>query len=134
MTVATEFALAGVREDSRLRILLVEDDPNDAELVQACLAEAARSGAEIVHAASLDGALRALEGPPFHITVTHEGDGLMAQATGQRKFPIFAESPTKFFSDEPGVTATFVLGDKGPASEVVVKVNGREIHARRVSQ
>lgn len=44
-----------------LRILLVEDDPNDAELVHACLAEAARSGAEIVHAASLAEGLRVLE-------------------------------------------------------------------------
>ena len=69
MTVATELPLSGLREESRLRILLVEDDPNDAELVQACLAEAARSGAEIVHAASLDAGLRALEGQDFHITV-----------------------------------------------------------------
>jgi DNA-binding NtrC family response regulator len=52
-----------------LRILLVEDDPNDAELVQACLAEAARSGAEIVHAASLAEGLRALEAETFHVTV-----------------------------------------------------------------
>jgi DNA-binding NtrC family response regulator len=52
-----------------MRILLVEDDPNDAELVQACLDEAARSGAEIVHAASLAEGLRALEAESFDVTV-----------------------------------------------------------------
>jgi DNA-binding NtrC family response regulator len=51
-----------------LRILLVEDDPNDAELAQACLAEA-RSGAEIVHVASLAEALRALDTRPADIAV-----------------------------------------------------------------
>jgi DNA-binding NtrC family response regulator len=52
-----------------LRILLVEDDPNDAELVQACLADAARSGAEIVHAASLAEGLRALQTQTIDVTV-----------------------------------------------------------------
>jgi DNA-binding NarL/FixJ family response regulator len=52
-----------------LRILLVEDDPNDAELVQACLAEAATSGAQIVHAASLAAGLQALETGHFDVTV-----------------------------------------------------------------
>jgi DNA-binding NtrC family response regulator len=51
------------------RILLVEDDPNDAELVKACLAEAARTGAEIVHAASLAEGLRALKTQAFDLTV-----------------------------------------------------------------
>lgn len=52
-----------------LRILLVEDDPNDAELVQACLGEASASGAEVVHAASLAAGLRALEAGSIDIVV-----------------------------------------------------------------
>ena len=35
--------------------------------------------------------------PRFDLVVTLEGDQLMTQATGQDKFPIFAESETKFF-------------------------------------
>jgi hypothetical protein len=35
--------------------------------------------------------------PGFDLVVTLEGDQLMTQATGQEKFPIFAESETKFF-------------------------------------
>ncbi len=51
------------------RILLVEDDPNDAELVQACLDEASADGAEIVHAASLAAGLRALQVGAMDIVV-----------------------------------------------------------------
>jgi diguanylate cyclase (GGDEF)-like protein/PAS domain S-box-containing protein len=64
-----ELAFGRAREESRLRLLLIEDDPNDAELVQACLAEAALSGAEIVHVATLAEGLRALELQAFHVTV-----------------------------------------------------------------
>ncbi|HEX6265629.1 MAG TPA: EAL domain-containing protein [Burkholderiales bacterium] len=58
-----------MRQDARLRILLVEDDPNDAELVQACLAEAVLGGAQLVHAASLAQGLGLLESETIHITV-----------------------------------------------------------------
>ncbi len=51
------------------RILLVEDDPNDAELVLACLDEASANGAEIVHASSLAAGLRALQGNAMDIVV-----------------------------------------------------------------
>jgi diguanylate cyclase (GGDEF)-like protein/PAS domain S-box-containing protein len=64
-----EHALGRGHEEPRLRVLLIEDDPNDAELVQACLAEAARAGAEIVHAATLAEGLRALQSQDFHVTV-----------------------------------------------------------------
>ncbi len=69
MTAATDLAFGRMRQDARLRILLVEDDPNDAELVQACLAEAVRGGAELLHAASLAEALRVLQTEDVHITV-----------------------------------------------------------------
>ncbi|OGA68934.1 MAG: hypothetical protein A3G81_16290 [Betaproteobacteria bacterium RIFCSPLOWO2_12_FULL_65_14] len=51
------------------RILLVEDDPNDAELVRACLGEASASGAEIVHATSLAAGLRALQSGGIDLVV-----------------------------------------------------------------
>jgi CheY-like chemotaxis protein len=69
VTAATELAFGRMRQDARLRILLVEDDANDAELVQACLAEAVRAGAELLRAASLAEALRVLETQAVHITV-----------------------------------------------------------------
>ena len=57
------------RKPALLRLLLVEDDPNDAELVQACLAEARRAGAEIVHVATLADGLRALRSQTFDVAV-----------------------------------------------------------------
>ncbi|HEX6317338.1 MAG TPA: PAS domain S-box protein, partial [Burkholderiales bacterium] len=69
MTAASDLAFGRMRQDARLRILLVEDDPNDAELVRACLAEALRGGAELVHATSLAQGLAVLESQTVHITV-----------------------------------------------------------------
>ena len=69
MTAASDLGFGRMRQDGRLRILLVEDDPNDAELVQACLSEAVRAGAELVHVASLAQGLRVLEREDIHITV-----------------------------------------------------------------
>lgn len=55
--------------EAAIRILIVEDDANDAELARACLDEATRAGAEIVHAASLADGLRALEAAEVHLTL-----------------------------------------------------------------
>ena len=52
-----------------LRILLVEDDPNDAELVRACLDETSPDGVTIVQAASLAAGLRALQAAAIDIVV-----------------------------------------------------------------
>jgi DNA-binding NarL/FixJ family response regulator len=52
-----------------LRILVVEDDANDAELVQACLAEAQRGGACILRAGCLAEALRSLEEQAIHLVL-----------------------------------------------------------------
>ncbi len=69
MTAASDLGFGRMRQDARLRILLVEDDPNDAELVHACLAEAVRGGAAVVHVASLAQGLEVLESQTVHITV-----------------------------------------------------------------
>ena len=69
MTAATEHAFGRMRQDEALRVLLVEDDANDAELVQACLAEAVRGGAHLVHAATLAQALQILGAQAIHIVV-----------------------------------------------------------------
>ena len=58
-----------VQEAVRLRILLVEDDPGDAELVQACLEEAERGGAQILRATNLAEGLRTLDEHDIHLTV-----------------------------------------------------------------
>jgi len=52
-----------------LRVLLVEDDANDAELMRAYLAEAAGDGAEVLHVRSLGEGLRLLQSQDVHLTL-----------------------------------------------------------------
>jgi DNA-binding response OmpR family regulator len=52
-----------------LRILLVEDDADDAALMHAYLAEAAGDGAEVLHVRSLGEALRALRAQAVQLTL-----------------------------------------------------------------
>jgi len=52
-----------------LRVLMVEDDANDAELLHAYLAEAAGDGAEVLHVRSLSEALRLVLSREVHLTL-----------------------------------------------------------------
>jgi diguanylate cyclase (GGDEF)-like protein/PAS domain S-box-containing protein len=52
-----------------LRILMVEDDANDAELLHAYLAEAVRDGAEVLHARTLADGLRLLQSHEVQLTL-----------------------------------------------------------------
>lgn len=63
------YALEALRTEKPLRILLVEDDPNDAELVHAFLEGAADEGAEIMRAHTLAEGLRALKEGEVHLTL-----------------------------------------------------------------
>ncbi|HEU4645775.1 MAG TPA: response regulator, partial [Burkholderiales bacterium] len=54
---------------SPLRILMVEDDPNDAELIQAYLADARHAGAEVLHARTLSEGLALMQSHEVHLTL-----------------------------------------------------------------
>ena len=51
--------------------------------------------------------------PGFDLTITLEGSQLMAQATGQPKFPLFAESETNFFLKVVDAQVEFGKDEKG---------------------
>ena len=51
--------------------------------------------------------------PNFDIVMTLEDGQLMTQATGQSKFPMFAESETKFFLKVVDAEVEFFKNDKG---------------------
>lgn len=70
--------------------------------------------------------------PTFSITVTREGDGLMTQATGQPKVPIFAESETKFFLRVVDAQLTFVKGPDGKVTHLILHQGGREVQGKKV--
>ncbi len=63
--------------------------------------------------------------PGFDLQITVEGGQLMAQATGQGKFPLSAESPTKFFFEAAGIVITFVREASGALSHMEFEQGGR---------
>jgi CubicO group peptidase (beta-lactamase class C family) len=61
--------------------------------------------------------------PNFVITITREGDQFFAQATGQGKFELFAETEANFFLTEIDAQITFVKDDKGQVTHLVLHQN-----------
>jgi len=65
--------------------------------------------------------------PQFVLTVTVEDGRLMVQATGQEKFPVFAESNTKFFYKVVDARITFVPEQDGKVLKLILHQAGHDI-------
>jgi hypothetical protein len=65
--------------------------------------------------------------PGFAITMTVEGGQLMTQATGQPKFPMFAESETNFFLKVVEAEVEFFKDEKGEVTYLVLHQGGRDM-------
>ena len=65
--------------------------------------------------------------PGFVLVVTLENGQLMTQATGQPKFPIFAESETKFFLKVVDAQIEFFKNEKGEVTHLVLHQGGQDI-------
>ena len=70
--------------------------------------------------------------PTFSIKVSQEANRLFAQATGQEKFEIHAQSPTEFYFKVVDAQVTFTKDDKGEVSGLVLHQGGRDIPGKRV--
>jgi CubicO group peptidase (beta-lactamase class C family) len=70
-------------------------------------------------------------GPGFELVITQEGDQLFSQATGQDKFPLFAESETKFFLKVVDAEIEFFKDDKGAVTHLVLHQGPTEMKAPR---
>lgn len=70
--------------------------------------------------------------PEFHITITREGSQLYAQATGQSRYPAFAESETSFFLRIVEAVITFTRGADGKATMLTLHQGGASTPAPRV--
>ena len=68
--------------------------------------------------------------PNVDIVMTLEGAQLMTQATGQPKFPLFAESPTKFFLKVVDAQVEF-FKENGKVTYLVLHQNGQDAKATR---
>jgi uncharacterized protein YneR len=71
--------------------------------------------------------------PSFKIAITVEGNQLMAQATGQSKLPVFAESETKFFYKVVDAQIEFLKDAKGVVISLVLYQNNQQMPAPRIS-
>jgi CubicO group peptidase (beta-lactamase class C family) len=69
--------------------------------------------------------------PDFKITMTVEGTQLMTQATGQPKFPLFAESETKFFLKVVDAQVEFIRGADGAVTHLILHQGGRDMKGIR---
>jgi len=70
--------------------------------------------------------------PNFVITISKEGDLLMAQATGQPKITLYAQAEAVFFSKAVDLRMTFVKGDDGKVTHLVLNQGG-DRQAKRIN-
>lgn len=68
----------------------------------------------------------------FTITVTAEGTRLFAQAAGQGKFELFAESESKFYVKVVDAQLGFFRDDAGKVSKIILYQGGREMEGKRI--
>ncbi|MCP4577481.1 MAG: serine hydrolase [Deltaproteobacteria bacterium] len=69
--------------------------------------------------------------PEFGLNITVENGGLMVQATGQDKFPVFPESMVKFFYKVVDAQITFVPNGGTLVNKLILHQNGRDLEAFR---
>ncbi len=68
-------------------------------------------------------------GPGWLVTITHQGNGLMVQATDEPKFEMTPTSETQFFVEAYGSAIEFIRDPSG----AVMHLEYRDIHAPRVA-
>lgn len=73
--------------------------------------------------------------PGFVLAITQEGNGLMVQATGQSKFPLFAATNNRFFTKVVEAQVTFPEPEaNGKTPSAAWRQNGREFPLKRVER
>ena len=69
--------------------------------------------------------------PQFVLTVTESGGALFVQATGQRKFPVFASAKDEFFYKVVEARISFQRDGAGKINGLVLHQNGRDLPAKK---
>lgn len=70
--------------------------------------------------------------PQFQITITAEDGKLMAQATGQPKFELFAQKDNYFFLKAVEAEVEFVTNDKAEVEKMILYQGGRATNAKKI--
>ena len=74
------------------------------------------------------------EQPGFAITITRDGDQLLAQLTDLAATPIFPESETAFFYEDTAARITFRLEDTGAVTALTLHQGGSSLEMARIEQ
>ncbi len=69
--------------------------------------------------------------PNFSLAITLEDGHLMSQATGQAKFEIYPESPTKFFLKVVEAQIEFISGSEAKVNSLILYQGGQKIEGKR---
>jgi hypothetical protein len=69
--------------------------------------------------------------PGVDVAMTIEGDQLMTQITGQPKFPLYAETESRFFLKVADAQVDFVRGPSGAVTQIVLHQGGVDHTAKR---
>jgi CubicO group peptidase (beta-lactamase class C family) len=72
-------------------------------------------------------------GPAVVMHVTREGPQLITQLTGQGQVKIDPQSATEFILPPINAHLTFMTDAQGHATELVLRVQGQEVHAARIA-
>ena len=67
--------------------------------------------------------------PGLNVTITLEGNQLFTQVTGQPKFPLFAESETRFFLKIVDAQYEFIKDEKGAVTHIILRQGPNEVKA-----
>jgi CubicO group peptidase (beta-lactamase class C family) len=70
--------------------------------------------------------------PTFHIVVTHEGNGLFGQPTGQGKSQLFAEKEDSFFLKVVEAQLVFTKDSSGNVTGMLLKQNGQDSPGKKI--
>ena len=71
--------------------------------------------------------------PSFEISITKEGARLYAQATGQPRHELYAESERKFFMKAVDDRIVFVKNEQGSPEKLILFQNGQEMQGKRIN-
>jgi hypothetical protein len=69
--------------------------------------------------------------PTLAVTVTRDGTRLLAQATGQAPFELFAYAQKDFFAEVGDIEVSFHTGDDGKATEMEFRQSGQKTVVHR---
>lgn len=123
-------SFCGFAPDKKLGVVLLTNSDFDLDAAGLHMLEPKYQLPEIKKSTKIEGAkLDDFVGfyelqPGVIITITREDDQLFAQLTGQPKFPVFAESDSKFFFKVVDAQLSFIREADGKVDHLILHQNG----------